>query len=107
MTVIVLENASRSAAGVRPPDVSSTPASPARLNGPFGQVHAASVRNQEGTGLGLAIVHALMQQHGGHAEIDSVLGAWTRVTLTFPAGRLAVADDDPPDADGLVQSAAG
>jgi signal transduction histidine kinase len=74
---------------------------------PFGQVHAASVRNQEGTGLGLAIVHALMQQHGGHAEIDSVLGAWTRVTLTFPAGRLAVADDDPPDADGLVQSAAG
>ena len=56
---------------------------------PFGQVHAATVRNQEGTGLGLAIVRSLMEQHGGSAEIDSVLGAWTRVTLTFPEHRLS------------------
>jgi len=56
---------------------------------PFGQVHAATVRNQEGTGLGLAIVRSLMEQHGGTAEIDSVLGAWTRVTLTFPEHRLS------------------
>jgi signal transduction histidine kinase len=56
---------------------------------PFGQVHAATVRNQEGTGLGLAIVRSLMEQHGGSAEIDSVLGDWTRVTLTLPERRLA------------------
>ena len=56
---------------------------------PFGQVHAATVRNQEGTGLGLAIVRSLMEQHGGSAEIDSVLGDWTRVTLTLPEHRLS------------------
>ena len=60
---------------------------------PFGQVHAATVRNQEGTGLGLAIVRSLMGQHGGTAEIDSLLGSWTCVSLTLPAHRLAPADD--------------
>mgnify|MGYP006277976125 FL=1 len=60
---------------------------------PFGQVHAATVRNQEGTGLGLAIVRSLMGQHGGTAEIDSLLGSWTCVSLTLPAHRLAAADD--------------
>ena len=62
---------------------------------PFGQVHAATVRNQEGTGLGLAIVRSLMEQHGGTAEIDSVLGAWTRVTLTFPEHRLGAGRAQP------------
>jgi signal transduction histidine kinase len=76
---------------------------------PFGQVHAATVRNQEGTGLGLAIVRSLMEQHGGTAEIDSVLGAWTRVTLTFPETRLGAsrAEPDLPAPDAAAAQALG
>jgi signal transduction histidine kinase len=55
---------------------------------PFGQVHDVAVRNQEGTGLGLAIVKSLMEQHGGTLRLESELGAWTRVTLSFPASRV-------------------
>jgi signal transduction histidine kinase len=38
----------------------------------------------EGTGLGLAICQQLAHKYGGHLEIDSREGAWTRVTLKIP-----------------------
>ncbi len=37
-----------------------------------------------GTGLGLGIVREIMQRHGGTVEVDSRLGAGTRVRLDFP-----------------------
>jgi signal transduction histidine kinase len=38
----------------------------------------------EGTGLGLAICDQLAHKYGGHLEIDSREGVWTRVTLKIP-----------------------
>lgn len=38
----------------------------------------------EGSGLGLAVVHGVVAQGGGHAEIESVLGRGTTVSLWLP-----------------------
>jgi PAS domain S-box-containing protein len=37
-----------------------------------------------GTGLGLAMTHKILQEHGGHIEVDSAVGKGTTFTLTFP-----------------------
>ena len=37
-----------------------------------------------GTGLGLAVVHQIIEQHGGHIEVESIQGRGTRVTLVLP-----------------------
>jgi PAS domain S-box-containing protein len=37
-----------------------------------------------GTGLGLAMTHKIIQEHGGHIEVDSVVGKGTTFTFTFP-----------------------
>jgi cell cycle sensor histidine kinase DivJ len=55
-----------------------------RLGKPFEQVESAEIRAKEGTGLGLALVKSLAQMHGGVAEIDSVLGEGTTVTVRLP-----------------------
>ncbi len=41
--------------------------------------------HRAGAGLGLAIVRAIMEMHGGAAEIESAPGAGTTLTLRFPA----------------------
>ncbi|HEU0161450.1 MAG TPA: ATP-binding protein [Rhizomicrobium sp.] len=56
----------------------------ARLGRPFEQVENAEVRAKEGTGLGLALVKSLAALHGGEAELSSVLGEGTRVTVRLP-----------------------
>jgi len=38
-----------------------------------------------GTGLGLSIVHKIVDEHGGHIEVDSRLGAGTTFTIRLPA----------------------
>ncbi|MFZ5892970.1 MAG: PAS domain-containing hybrid sensor histidine kinase/response regulator [Myxococcota bacterium] len=38
-----------------------------------------------GNGLGLASVHSIIQRHGGHIAVDSVVGRGTRFTLYLPA----------------------
>jgi cell cycle sensor histidine kinase DivJ len=53
-----------------------------RLGRPFEQARAA--HGKEGTGLGLALVKSLAALHGGAAEIHSVLGEGTTVTLRLP-----------------------
>jgi two-component system sensor histidine kinase/response regulator len=39
---------------------------------------------QQGAGMGLPIVKGIMDAHGGQAEVDSVPGQGTQVTLRFP-----------------------
>lgn len=50
-----------------------------------------------GTGLGMSIVKEIMENHGGEARIDSILGQGTVVTLLFPVasdpGRVPGADN--------------
>ena len=41
-----------------------------------------------GTGLGMAVVYRIVQDHGGHIDVESRPGSGTRVTLVFdrPSG---------------------
>jgi signal transduction histidine kinase len=39
----------------------------------------------KGTGLGLSTVYGIVEQHGGHVEIDSRVGAGTTVRIYWPA----------------------
>jgi signal transduction histidine kinase len=56
---------------------------------PFGQVDSSLARKYEGTGLGLPLTRQMVELHGGHLTLDSVLGQGTSVTVTLPAWRLA------------------
>lgn len=40
---------------------------------------------RQGSGLGLAIVKELVEAHGGHIKVQSVVGLGTRFTIYFPA----------------------
>ncbi|WP_461413577.1 ATP-binding protein [Gemmatimonas sp.] len=39
----------------------------------------------EGTGLGLSMVYGTVQHHGGHVQVDSVVGRGTTVSIWLPA----------------------
>ena len=54
----------------------------ARVTTPF--YRASTARAIPGTGLGLAGVKAIVEQHGGHLQIDSLLGEGTTVTIRLP-----------------------
>ena len=57
---------------------------------PFAQAHRDSAGgNKGGLGLGLAIVSGILDQIGGHLEIDSEIGVGTCATLVIPAERVA------------------
>jgi signal transduction histidine kinase len=60
-----------------------------RVLTPFGQVENAYARQHQGAGLGLSLSKSLMEHHQGTLELDSELGKGTRVSLHFPASRLA------------------
>jgi two-component system cell cycle sensor histidine kinase PleC len=55
-----------------------------KLARPFEQVQSPLTRSHKGSGLGLAISRSLVVLHGGTMEIDSTVGAGTKVTVFFP-----------------------
>ncbi|HUT48063.1 MAG TPA: HAMP domain-containing sensor histidine kinase [Alphaproteobacteria bacterium] len=56
---------------------------------PFTQIDSSLARRYEGTGLGLPLAKRLIELHDGKLAIESVPGAGTCITLTFPSRRLA------------------
>ncbi|MDY0872165.1 sensor histidine kinase [Dongia rigui] len=61
----------------------------AKALSPFGQVRTNATTAQQGTGLGLPITKSLTELNGGRFEIESALGKGTKVSIHFPAGKLA------------------
>lgn len=59
----------------------------ARVIEPFVQIDSALSRATQGTGLGLPLCKQLVELHGGHFEIESVLGEGTTVRITMPESR--------------------
>ena len=52
--------------------------------------------DERGSGLGLAIVKAVSEAHGGHATIDSAVGAGCTVSIVLPASRIVSPHGDDP-----------
>ncbi len=51
----------------------------------------------EGTGLGLAICHRIVEEHGGHIEVQSKLGEGSVFELVLPAYVAPQAEPTPPE----------
>jgi signal transduction histidine kinase len=49
----------------------------------------------QGTGLGLAIANRIVASHGGHLEVDSVVGRGTVVAMWLPADPAALEPSSP------------
>jgi signal transduction histidine kinase len=50
----------------------------------------------KGTGLGLSVVYGIVERAGGRIDLDSTLGAGTRLTLDLPLAEVAVPEDPAP-----------
>ncbi len=61
----------------------------------FGQVDSGLQRKFEGTGLGLPLTKSLVDAHGGGLEVESEVGAGTKVTVRFPPERIAGSVESP------------
>jgi two-component system phosphate regulon sensor histidine kinase PhoR len=59
-----------------------------RITERFYRVDRSRSRETGGTGLGLAIVKHVVQRHGGHLTIDSVVGQGSRFAFVLPADRV-------------------
>jgi PAS domain S-box-containing protein len=57
----------------------------ARLFEPFARTSVRPTGDEPSTGLGLAIVQRIVEAHGGHVEVDSVLGAGSTFRVLLPA----------------------
>jgi len=53
----------------------------------------------KGTGLGLSICYGIVEQHGGHMEVESVPGEFTLFRVRLPAAEKG-ASEGVPDAEG-------
>jgi len=69
--------------GIAPEDLS-------RVLEPFVQVDSSLSRRHQGTGLGLPAVKGIMELHHGTIELQSAVGAGTKVTITFPPERAVI-----------------
>ena len=84
VTVRVSEDAGRVVVRVEDTGIGIDEAFLPRIFGEFEQASAGVERTHEGAGLGLAISHQLVERMGGLIAVESVLGAGTTFTLTFP-----------------------
>jgi signal transduction histidine kinase len=50
---------------------------------------------EDGSGLGLSVVYGIVQQSGGHVEVESGPGKGTRIAVRLPAAPVA-----PPERTG-------
>ncbi len=75
-----------SGVGIRPEDLE-------RVFEPFYQSRRGKLTSQGGTGLGLPLAKALVEAHGGTLELESRVGAGTRVRVALPADAPAAAAD--------------
>jgi len=57
---------------------------------PFEQVEKSLARKESGLGLGLSLAKALAEAQGGRLVLESEKDRFTRVTVSFPAGRNAI-----------------
>ena len=62
---------------------------------PFGQIENQLSRKYEGTGLGLPLCKAFIEMHDGSLDLQSELGAGTKVTIRFPARRIVSLPEEP------------
>jgi PAS domain S-box-containing protein len=56
----------------------------ARLFGKFQQLDSSDTRSKGGTGLGLAISQAIVEQHGGHIDVQGEPGQGATFTFSLP-----------------------
>ena len=75
-----------------------------RLTERFYRVDRSRSRETGGTGLGLAIVKHVVQRHGGHMQITSVVGQGSRFAFFLPMERLVHASLTPRSLNDALSS---
>jgi two-component system NtrC family sensor kinase len=69
-----------------------------------------TTKNQElggvaGTGLGLSVSYGIIQNHGGHIKVQSVVDQGTVFTVELPVAKWIPAEEDADLPDGRVSTA--
>ncbi|MCC3860068.1 sensor histidine kinase [Pseudemcibacter aquimaris] len=62
---------------------------------PFHQIDTSYDKSEMGTGLGLSLVKSFIDLHDGTVNLESEIGQYTVVTVTFPSARVIREDEQP------------
>jgi signal transduction histidine kinase len=63
----------------------------------FFQVNNTPTRRFGGTGMGLALVKRVVEAHGASVDVETTVGAGTRISLRWPERQATPADPRPGD----------